>query len=80
MINHRICHTNFNKSKTLILISKVCKSILLIVGEAIDSSPWSYCIGQGPCPNKDQDCSVLCVKMNFPNGGKCNGNQCCCDG
>jgi len=53
----------------------------LIAGGAIDSAtPWIYCIGQGPCPNKDQDCSNYCLKSKFPKGGKCIASQCCCSG
>jgi len=56
-------------------------NVLLIAGGAIDSAtPWIYCIGQGPCPNKDQDCSNYCLKSKFPKGGKCIASQCCCSG
>ncbi|CAL5201011.1 unnamed protein product [Lathyrus oleraceus] len=59
-------------------IALLCFASVLTPGETAGS--WIYCIGQGPCPNKDEDCNNYCLTNKFPKGGKCIASQCCCDG
>ncbi|KAI5425381.1 hypothetical protein KIW84_031255, partial [Lathyrus oleraceus] len=68
-------------NKVHFFIAMLCIASVLTSGGVIDSqSSWTYCIGQGPCPNNDSGCSNYCQQKKISQVGKCIANQCCCTG
>ncbi|CAL5201012.1 unnamed protein product [Lathyrus oleraceus] len=56
-----------------------CIALVMISGVTSWEARDKLCLTKGPCPNNDPVCFKFCVDKNFPLGGSCIGNLCCCD-